>query len=184
REEEIARLVELLAPIVGVGGMGSMGSMGSQSGNAHTPHTAHTPDTSATSPRLVTLTGPGGTGKTLLALEAAVRLLEPFSGAVWFVPLGDLSDPQLIAGAIADVMRLPRSPASAPLEQVVEALSRQPSLLALDNFEQLVEEGAGVVRTLLERVPRLRCLLTSRHLLGLTGERPFPVPPLPLPAHG
>src|SRR5207248_75419 len=89
-------------------------------------------------PRLVTLTGPGGTGKTRLALEVAGRLLEPFSGAVWFVPLGDLSDPQLIAGAIADALRIPRSPDSAPLEQAVEALSRQASLLVPDHLEELV----------------------------------------------
>jgi non-specific serine/threonine protein kinase len=68
------------------------------------------------------------------------------------------------------------------LEQAVELLSRQPSLLLLDNFEQLVEEGAPIVRALLERVPSLRCLITSRQRLELSGEREFVVPPLSVPA--
>jgi predicted ATPase/Flp pilus assembly protein TadD len=108
------------------------------------------------------------------------------------VPLADLSDARLIAGAIADAMRLPRSPNVEPLEQIVESLSAGPSLLVLDNFEQLIgvesrkskvesEDGAEVVRTLLERVPSLMLLVTSRRLLGLSGEREFPVLPLPTP---
>ncbi len=134
--------------------------------------------------RLVTLTGPGGTGKTRLSLETAGRLVEHFSGAVTFVPLADLSDPRLIVASVVDALRLPRSPQQEPLEQAVEALRKQPSLLVLDNFEQLVEEGATIVRTLLERVPGLTLLITSRQLLGLSGEREFAVPPLPTPSNG
>jgi predicted ATPase/DNA-binding SARP family transcriptional activator len=132
--------------------------------------------------RLVTLTGPGGTGKSRLALELASRLLERFSGAIWFVSLADLTDPRLILDAVLEALRLPRSPSMEPLDQVTELLSRQPSLLVLDNFEQLVEQGASVVQTLLERVPTLRCLVTSRQRLGLSGEREFVVPPLQTPA--
>ena len=131
--------------------------------------------------RLVTLTGPPGSGKTRLAVEGARQLLEAFHGAVWFVPLQELSEAELIAGAVVEALALPRLPDVEPLDQIVTALSRQPSLLVLDNFEQLVEEGASVVRDLLERVPTLTCLVTSRRSLDLTGESQFLVPPLPTP---
>src|SRR5262249_54184513 len=124
REEEIARLTEMLAPL--------------------TPHAS----------RLLTLTGPGGTGKTRLAIETARQLSEAFLGGLWFVPLADLSDPRLIPGAILDALRLPRSPQQEPLDQVVEFLYRRDvqrissgtvgadvrctSLLVLDNLEHLL----------------------------------------------
>src|SRR5438093_1323511 len=85
--------------------------------------------------RLITLTGPAGSGKTRLALEVAQRLREPFQGAVWLVPLAGLDDPRLIAGKALDVLRLPRSPQLDPLSQLVSALSRQPALLLLDTFD-------------------------------------------------
>lgn len=136
----------------------------------------HLPET-----RLVTLTGPGGAGKTRLAVETARMLVEAFAGAVWFVPLADISDPRRMFGAILEAMRLPPATKAEPLEQIVEALSRQPVLLVLDNFEQLVGEGAALVQTLLARIPTLTCLVTSRQWLGLTGEHEFWVPPLPTP---
>jgi predicted ATPase/class 3 adenylate cyclase len=131
--------------------------------------------------RLVTLMGPGGSGKTRLALEVARGLVEEWQGAVWFVPLADLVEPERVAEAIRDILRLPHLPQTEPLEQVVEALARQPSLLVLDNFEQLVDEGASLVRRLLEAAPELTCLVTSRRRLNLEGEREFLVPPLPTP---
>jgi predicted ATPase/DNA-binding SARP family transcriptional activator len=134
--------------------------------------------------RLVTLTGPGGTGKTRLALEVGEHLVSPLAGAVTFVPLADQTDPRLIAGAIVEALRLPRSPYQDPLDQAVETLRKQPSLLVLDNFEQLVEGGSQVVQMLLARVPTLTCLVTSRQLLGLTGEREFAVLPLATPGSG
>ncbi len=93
--------------------------------------------------RLVTLTGPGGTGKTRLAIEMAGRLAGPLAGAVWFVSLADLSDPGLIAGAVRDALRLPHSPGAEPLEQAAEMLAKQPSLLVLDNFEQFLGTPAA-----------------------------------------
>ncbi len=134
--------------------------------------------------RLLTLTGPGGTGKTRLALEVAHRLTEAFSGAVWLVPLADLPDARLIPDAVANALRLPRSSQAEPLEQVIETLSLQRSLLVLDNFEHLTGgEGAAaaLVRTLLVRAPTLTCLVTSRQRLNLSGERELPLAPLPTP---
>jgi predicted ATPase/DNA-binding SARP family transcriptional activator/Tfp pilus assembly protein PilF len=141
-----------------------------------TPILSGTPDT-----RLLTLTGPGGTGKTRLSLEVAHRLAESCQEAVWFVPLADITDARLIPTTIQTAMNLPRAGNLDALEQVVQALSTQASLLVLDNFEQLVEEGSGLVQTMLERVPDLTCLVTSRRRLNLAGEREFLVPPLPTP---
>ena len=76
--------------------------------------------------------------------------------------LGEISDPKLIADTILDVLRVPRSPQREPLEQVVESLAHQPSLLILDNYEHLVEEGAALVQALLSRVPSLK----TRHALS------------------
>jgi len=132
--------------------------------------------------RLVTLTGPGGSGKTRLAIEAARHLLDAFREAVWFVALQDLSDASHIPDAVVGALRLQRSPDAEPMAQIIEALSRQPSLLIFDNFEHLLDGGASLIRVLLEKVPTLKCLATSRRPLDLTGEREFPVPPLPTPA--
>jgi predicted ATPase len=134
--------------------------------------------------RLVTLMGPGGSGKTRLALEVARRLLEEWQGAVWFVPLADLVEAERMGEAVRDAMRLPHAPQREPLEQALEALARQPSLLILDNFEQLADEGAPLVRRLLEGAPSLTCLVTSRRRLNLEGEREFVVPTLPVPDDG
>jgi predicted ATPase/DNA-binding SARP family transcriptional activator len=134
--------------------------------------------------RLLTLTGPGGSGKTRLALEVARRLVDWWRGAVWFVPLADLSDARLIAGAVLKALRVPQSGGVDPLEQATAALSHQPALLLLDNFEHLVGDGAPLVRALLERVSSLTCLVTSRQRLALAGEREFHVLPLPTPDEG
>jgi predicted ATPase/DNA-binding SARP family transcriptional activator len=134
--------------------------------------------------RLITLSGPGGSGKTRLCLEAARTLPESdvcLRGAIAFVPLADISDAAFVFSAIRDALRLPAVPNVAHLDQVAEALSGAPALLLLDNFEQLVEEGAPLVQELLERLPQLSILATSRQVLGLPGEREYPVAPLPVP---
>jgi predicted ATPase/DNA-binding SARP family transcriptional activator len=131
--------------------------------------------------RLVVLTGWAGVGKTRLALEAARTLAPSFRGAVWFVPLGDLDDPSRVLDAILAALRLTRSPGCDPLDQTSEFLDRQSSLLVLDNFEQLLPEGALTVETLLRRVESLVCLVTSRSRLGIDGERIVPVEPLLAP---
>jgi predicted ATPase/DNA-binding SARP family transcriptional activator len=134
--------------------------------------------------RLVTLTGPGGSGKTRLALAVAERMVDCFQGAVWFVPLAALREAGLLMDAVITALGLSRSPEGGFLEQAAAFLAPQPCLLLLDNFEQIVEEGAALVQTLLERIPTLTCLITSRVRLDLAGEREFPVSPLPTPGQG
>jgi predicted ATPase/DNA-binding SARP family transcriptional activator len=137
--------------------------------------------------RLVTLTGPGGSGKTRLAIAVAGRLGEAFNGAVWLVPLADLADPSQIPGALSDALGLPPSPKQSREDPVIAALRGQRALLVLDNFEHMVEgsgeakSGALQLRAMLERLPGLTCLVTSRRRLNLEGEQEFAILPLPTP---
>ena len=131
--------------------------------------------------RLVTLIGPGGSGKSRLALEVAKRLQEEFAGAVWTIPLTEVTDPHRIPDAIRYVMRLPQTGQSEPLAQILAALSHRPALFLLDNFEQLAEKGAAVVQALLEGAPALTCLVTSRQRLDIGGEQVIDLLPLPTP---
>jgi predicted ATPase/DNA-binding SARP family transcriptional activator len=133
---------------------------------------------------LVTLTGTGGCGKTRLATEIAYRIQESFAGAVWFVALAKIVDHRLIPETIADALGLRRSNVLDPFEQVCETLLQTPSLLVLDNLEQIASEGANVVRALIERVPSLTCLVTSRRVLALTGEIEYRLDPLSIPKAG
>jgi predicted ATPase len=127
------------------------------------------------------VTGPGGSGKTRFAIAVAGRLQELFGPAIAFLSLVDLTDAERIPGALAEALALIQSPEIDPTEQVIAHLRDRPWLLLLDNFEHLVEDGARLVRTLLERVPTLTCLVTSRQRLGLAGEQEFALLPLPTP---
>lgn len=129
--------------------------------------------------RLLTITGTGGFGKTRLSIEVGYRLAESFDGAVYFVSLADLTDPSLIPHSIADTLKI--EDRSEPMERMVEALSRQKSLLILDNFEQLIDGGAGLVWSLLERTPNLSCLITSRQPIGVSGESQIALSPMAVP---
>ena len=132
--------------------------------------------------RLVTLSGPGGQGKTRLAVEAARRAEGDFAGPICFVPLADLTGAHSIPGAVAGALGLSADPRQEPFEQIVADLANKPpALLVLDNFEHLVERGAPLLFSLLTRLPTLTCLVTSRRRLALPGEREFDVPPLALP---
>ncbi len=130
--------------------------------------------------RLLTLTGPGGTGKTRLGLQVAAELSETFSDGVFFVNLAPLSDPELVVPTIAQALGV-KEAAGQPLLDLVSAWLREKELLLLlDNFEQ-VAEAAVEVSALLARCPQLNVLVTSRAVLHLSGEHEFPVPPLSLP---
>ena len=129
--------------------------------------------------RLVTLTGPGGTGKTRLALQAAAELVDEFPDGVWFVPLASLTDPALVPSAIAEVLGVREAGDTPLLELLREHLKDKRLLLVLDNFEQVLE-AAPVVTALLAD-PGLTVLVTSRAPLRLRGEKEVAVPPLGLP---
>jgi predicted ATPase/DNA-binding NarL/FixJ family response regulator len=131
--------------------------------------------------RLLTLTGPGGCGKTRLALAAAGELLEGFEDGAWVVDLAPLADPSLVPQAVASTLGVREQPARPLTEPLSDYLESRKVLLVLDNCEHLVEACAALAETLLRSCPRLRVLVTSREALGITGEVAWPVPPLSLP---
>jgi predicted ATPase/class 3 adenylate cyclase len=130
--------------------------------------------------RLVTLSGPGGSGKTRLALEVGASLLEAFEDGVFFVPLAAVLDPSLVAARIATALGVRENPTRSALEGLLESLRAKELLLLLDNFEQIVA-AAPTVSDLLAACARLRILVTSRSVLRVAGEHEFAVPPLELP---
>ncbi len=133
--------------------------------------------------RLVTLTGPGGTGKTRLSLQVAADALDLFEHGVWFVNLAPLSDPGLVASAIAHALGV-REVAQQPIvDSLKRYLREKRMLLLLDNFEQVLD-AAPLVAELLTAAPGLKVLVTSRATLHLYGEHEFAVPPLALPERG
>ena len=132
--------------------------------------------------RLLTLTGPGGSGKTRLALEVSHRLKHCFAGRVWFLTLAEWNAPDRIEDAFAHVLSLPPAKDGSVREQIAHFLGEAPALLTLDNFEHLVELGAESVRCLLETIPHLHCLVTSRECLLVPGEREIALAPLPIPS--
>jgi predicted ATPase/class 3 adenylate cyclase len=131
-------------------------------------------------PGLLTLTGPGGSGKTRLALQAAGGLLEDYRDGVFLVELAPITDPRLIPSSIADSVGARAEGARPVLDTLLDHVRDQEMLLILDNFEQVLE-AAPVVVDLLAVAPRMRILVTSREPLHITGEQELAVPPLSLP---
>ncbi len=130
--------------------------------------------------RLVTLTGPGGVGKTRLALQVAAALRERFEDSAYFVDLAPISDPNLVASTIVETLGIPNQGARLPLDVLKDYLREKRMLLVLDNLEQVVS-AAPLVGELLVAAPSLRVLATSRVALRVRGEQEFSVPPLSLP---
>jgi len=130
--------------------------------------------------RLVTLTGPGGTGKTRLSLQVAARNADRFPDGVYWVPLSALSEVELVASTIAHALGLPDGGGRAPEERILDSLRNKRLLLVLDNFEQLIG-AAPLVSDLLTRASGLSVLATSREPLHVYGEQEYAVPPLGLP---
>jgi non-specific serine/threonine protein kinase len=131
--------------------------------------------------RLITLTGPGGIGKTRLALQVAERAASRFPQGVWLVELGALTDPALLPQAVATILGVREQAGRPLLATVAEYLGRRETLLILDNCEHLVEAGAALVTRLLGTAPGVRVLATSREPLRVGGEVAWRVPPLALP---
>lgn len=133
--------------------------------------------------RLVTLTGPGGVGKSRLALEVATQLAPRFRDGARFVELAAVTDPALVAGTLARALGLRESGSRTLVDDLKMYLRGKELLLVLDNFEQ-VAVAAPLVADLLAAAPGVRALVTSRTVLHLSGERGFEVPPLALPDAG
>ncbi len=130
--------------------------------------------------RLLTLTGPGGTGKTRLAVQAAPELMLGFADGVYFVDLSAVTDPDLVPSAIANAIGIPEVPGSPVLEAVKNHLRTRELLLVIDNFEQ-VADAAPRIGELLTAAPKLKVLVTSRFVLSVPGEQEYGVPPLEPP---
>jgi predicted ATPase len=132
--------------------------------------------------RLVTLTGPGGTGKTRLSLRVAEKSIDHFPDGAFFVPLADDTDAIQFVSRLAQQLEV-REAGRALLESIKDYLRDKNLLLVLDNFEQLVS-AAPVVADLLAAAPQLKIITSSRMPLQLHGEREYPVPPMDLPKTG
>jgi predicted ATPase/class 3 adenylate cyclase len=130
--------------------------------------------------RLVTLTGPGGSGKTRLALQVATELIEQFHDGVFFVALAPITDSGLVASTIAQSLGIPETAGRSITDTLKDQLQHKSLLLVLDNFEQVIP-AASLVADLLKAGSGLKILATSRESLRVSGEREYFVPPLPLP---
>jgi predicted ATPase len=133
--------------------------------------------------RLVTLTGPGGTGKTRLAFAVGEQVLDSFRDGTYAVHLSSLEDPMLVASTIAQALGL-REHGAIPIQETIEDyLAAKEVLLILDNFEHLIE-AAPIVAELLQAAPHIKILVTSRTPLRVRGEQAYAVPPMALPDPG
>jgi predicted ATPase/class 3 adenylate cyclase len=130
--------------------------------------------------RLLTMTGPGGTGKTRLSLQVAAAAADGFPDGVWFVPLEPVRDVALVAPTILRTMGVADATARPPIDVLVDTVGDRRLLLVLDNFEQVVAAGP-VVADVLRRCPNVTCLVTSRTALRVSGEQDYPVDGLPAP---
>ena len=134
--------------------------------------------------RVVTLTGPGGIGKTSLALKAARGVVGEYADGGWLVELASLSDPALVPTAAAGALGLLIGPASVTPEAVARSIGDKKLLLVLDNCEHLVGAAATLVETLVALCPHITVIATSRETLRIQGEHVYRVPPLDVPASG
>jgi predicted ATPase/DNA-binding SARP family transcriptional activator len=132
--------------------------------------------------RLVTLTGPGGVGKTRIALHVAARARAEYPDGVYLCELARVSDPDAVAAAVASVLRVEQLAEHSLVERVIEFLLLQRVLLVIDNCEHVLPAAAELVTAILLRTPHVDILATSRERLGVDGEQRVPVGPLPTPA--
>jgi predicted ATPase/DNA-binding CsgD family transcriptional regulator len=131
--------------------------------------------------RLVTLTGPGGVGKTRLAIQLGLQARRAFRDGVWLVDLAVLEEPERLAETVAAALGVIEQSTRGAADQLADHLADRSLLLVLDNCEHLVRPSAALVDHLLRRAPDLKILATSRQPLGLAGEHLYTVPPLPAP---
>ena len=134
--------------------------------------------------RLVTVTGPGGVGKTRLAGEVARRVAGRFADGVWLVELAAVTDPARVPSAVAAVLGIRERPGVPVADSLAGVLARQQLLLVLDNCEHVIAAVAGLCGALLPAADDVRILATSREPVGVPGEARYRLPPLGLPAAG
>jgi predicted ATPase/DNA-binding winged helix-turn-helix (wHTH) protein len=134
--------------------------------------------------RVVTLTGPGGIGKTSLALKVARIVLDEFPDGGWLAELASLSDPALVPIAVAGALRVPTVSASVTPETIARSIGDKKLILVLDDCEHLIEAVAPLAETLLQHCPHITIIATSRETLGIQGEHVYRLPPLEVPAAG
>ena len=132
--------------------------------------------------RMVTLAGPGGVGKTRLALQAAAESLDGSGDGVWFVDLAPIADPAVVAATVASVLWVREEAGRPVMESLVEALRDRKLLIVLDNCEHIVTAAATLAETLVRRCSRVVLMATSREPLGIGGEHVYRVPSLGVPA--
>lgn len=131
--------------------------------------------------RVVTLTGPGGIGKSVLALDVARSIFPTFEGDCWLVELASLSDPALVPAAVSTVLGLRMERDEISADAVARALDSEKVLLVLDNCEHLVDAAAKLTEAIVRRCPNASVLATSREILRIEGEYAYRVPPLDVP---
>ena len=131
--------------------------------------------------RLVTITGPGGIGKSRLAVQVAAEALDGAGDGVWLVELAPVADPELVARTVAAVLGVREEPGRPMLDTLVEAVGDRYLLVVLDNAEHVLGAAAKLADALMRSCPRACLLVTSREPLGISGEHVFRVPPLPVP---
>lgn len=134
--------------------------------------------------RVVTLTGPGGVGKSRLALRVAEEVQRAFPDGVWLVELAGLKDPTLLSASVNEALAINDVSRRPAVEVLVDHLRDRRALLILDNCEHLLRDCAVLAETLVRSAPGLRILATSRQALGISAEQTLPVPTLPLPDSG
>ncbi|CAN5161404.1 hypothetical protein BH11PSE10_BH11PSE10_16970 [soil metagenome] len=135
-----------------------------------------------TAGRLVTVTGPGGVGKTRLMNECALNVADRFADGVWWVELATLSESDMVAAAVASTLRIEVKDAPSASDALARHLRDKHILLLLDNCEHLVEPVATLVNSLLAFAPRLQVMTSSQEILGVSGEQVFRVRSLPVPS--
>ena len=134
-----------------------------------------------TTARVVSLVGPGGVGKTRLAIRAAADLGRGFSDGAWLVELADLHDAALVTNAVVAALDLRDQAATKPLQVLASHLQDKQLLLVVDNCEHLLDAAAQLVAGIIRTSPGVRVITTSREPLQVSGEYVVPVPPLELP---
>jgi predicted ATPase/DNA-binding CsgD family transcriptional regulator len=132
--------------------------------------------------RLVSLVGPGGVGKTRLAIRAATDLRRGFRGGGWLAELAEVLDPALVSNAVMAALDLRDQAASAPTAILLSYLRDKELLLVVDNCEHLLEAAGRIVTDMVKAAPGVRVIVTSREPLSVPGEHVVPVPPLELPS--